>query len=204
MNNLDKCVKEDIKQVLDIGKKYHSRIELTTTYNFFDTKKAIKGEFCHSNEKELLKMIEFNKKWLFEKAKMLSADEYVSLDFKKYRLNLIFTENESGYERLDGTLDILECDLVNELSEIISTCSILMTIIAKFYCIYPGFVNYQILLSYIKKDDYKKAYELYYKSINDDIYNIDFDCDNLLNIFESDFKNSKITLKKEKNKGRGL
>lgn len=201
MNHLDKCIKEDIRQVLDIGTRHYSRIELTTTHNFFDSKKAIKGEFCHLNKKEILKIIEFNKKWLFEKAKMLSADEYISLDFKKYILNLVFTEDESGYERLDGTLDILECDLVNELSKIISTCSIITTIIAKFYCIYPGYINYQILLSYIKKDDLPKAYELYYESINNDIYKIDFDCDNFLNIFESDFKNAKIT---KKNKKRGL
>lgn len=196
MNNLDKCVKEDIKRTLDIGMRYYSRIELTIVFNYFNSEKAIKGKFYDLDEKKLLKIIEFNKRWLFEKAKMLSADEYISLDFGKYKLNLIIRESELGYEKLDGTLDILECDLVNELPKIISNCSILTTIIAKFYCIYPGSISYQILLSYIKKDDYKKAYVLSYKAISDDIYEIDFDCDNLLKIFDSDFRKAKIILKK--------
>lgn len=200
MNNLDKCIKEDIKRTLNMGMKYYSRIELTIVSNFFNSEKAIKGEFYDLDEKETLKIIEFNKRWLFEKAKMLSADEYISLDFGKYKLNLIIRESELGYEKLDGTLDILECDLVNELPKIISNCSILTTIIAKFYCVYPGCIYYQILLSYIKKDDYAKAYELSYTSINDDIYEIDFDCDNFLNIFDSDFRNAKITLKKKNKK----
>lgn len=195
MNNLDECIKEDIKRALDIGMEYHSRTELTVVSNFFNSEKAIKGEFCYLNEKELLKMIEFNKRWIFEKAKMLSADEYISLDFKKYRLNLIFTEDESGNERLDGTLDILECDLINELPKIISNCSVLTAIIAKFYDVEPGLVSYQILLSYIKNDDYTKARELSYKTVNDYIYEIDFDCDNFFDIFKSDFRKAKITLK---------
>lgn len=201
MNHLDKCVKENIKRVLDIGTKYYSRTESTTIFNFFDSKKAINGEVCHLNENELLKMIEFNKRWLFEKTKMLSADEYISLDFKKYRLNLTIRENEMGYEKLDGTLDILECDLVNELPEIISNCSILTTIIAKFYGIYPGFISYQILLSYIKKDDYTKANELIIKNVNNNIYEIDFDYKNDFDIFESDFKKAKIVLKQQKERG---
>ena len=197
MNDLDKCIKEDIERTLDTGIKYYSRIELTIVSNSFNSEKAIKGEFYDLDEKELLKTIEFNKRWLFEKAKMLLADEYISLDFKKYKLNLIIKENDLGYERLDGTLDILECDLFNELPEIISNCSILTAIVAKFHGVAPGFISYQILLSQINKIDYAKADELTYKGIHNDIYKIDFDCDDDSDVFDSNFEKAKITLIKK-------